>query len=188
MPVENGPTQHVIQGAPAVLVSAAGTPVPPQDAVRRLKAVDDRLSLEWVPGAWGTQGFVLMRAWAPDDQRWQRVRSGELDPSGARDAIFRFPRDCSSADIGAYVENSYGDRAVGDPVAEAERLVREAQERLEKAREGAITKAVDTGTQRIQDESDHLRLVQAGVERAHPMVPGGLERTEPKRLLTLVEG
>lgn len=187
MPVENGPTQHVLQGAPAVLVTAMGTPVPPQDAVRRLKAVDDRLSLEWVPGAWGTQGFVLMRAWAPDDPRWQRVRSGELDPAGARDSIFRFPRDCPLEDISAYVENSYGDRAVLDPVAEAERMVAEAQARLEKAREGAITKAVETGTQRIEDESDHARLVQAGVERAHPMVPGGFESSEPKRLLT-VEG
>lgn len=187
MPIENGPTQHVIQGAPAVLVSAGGVPVPPQDAVRRLKAVDERLSLEWSAGAWGTQGFVLFRAWGPDDKRWARVRSGELDPAGARDMVFKFPRDCPASSISAYVENSYGDRAVSDPVAEAERIMREAQANYARLTEQAVDKTVEMGVQRIEDDSDHLRLVQAGAECAHPMVPGGLERAEPKRLLEVVK-
>lgn len=184
---ENGPGRVVMRGQ-AGLVTPRGDPVPPQDVVQRLTEYNQqrgtRLSISWVPGAWGCAYFGLFDGWKQGDKRWERVQVGETEEANARDLVTMFPKECSPAEMMAWVETRYG-RTVADPRAEADRLVAEAMRLRAQADEDAMNVAVETGTRRILDESDHLRQVRAGAERPHPMVHGTefTEPAEPKRLL-----
>lgn len=181
--MDNMPTAQVFQGQGALLVTPRGDPVPPQSVVAQLQRVDPGLSIEWVAGALGTHYFGLFQRWRQGDPRWQHVQQGEIPEQSARDLVQMFPRECPTHEMAAWVERQYGQRAIADPRAEADKLVARAQQLYAQAQEQGIERVVETGTQRIEDESDHARLVRGGMERAHPMVPGGFEPSEPKRLL-----
>lgn len=182
--VENGPSQTVFRGGPSMLVTPLGHPVPPQNVVERLRQISSRYSIEWLPGAWGTACFALFEKWAERDERWEQVQRGAVDPARARDIMCTFPPDCGANDMAAWVESKFGKR-VADPYAEADRMIAEALKMRQAADAAAVDKVVETGTDRFLGESDHLRAVNAGVERAHPMVAGMGEGTmrEPKRLI-----
>jgi hypothetical protein len=152
------------------------------DVVDRLRRIDERLSIEWVEGAWGQSYFGLFERWKQGDRRWERVQNGEVAASKARDLIQMFPRHCPAPEMAAFVEQRWGARAVGDPVQEAEAAVARAQRTLEDAKAAAVDRAVDTSMDRFNSESAHDRRVRGGTETAHPMVSGH-DFTEPKRLI-----
>ncbi len=172
---------EVFGGGPT-LVSPRGEPLPPMDVVMRLRELDERLSVEWVEGAWGTSYFGLFQRWEKGDKRWERVQNGEIPEKSARDLIQMFPRHCPAPEMAAYVEQRWGGRAIGNPVEEAERAVEAAKARLERAKEAAVDKAVDSSMDRFNTETAHDRRVRGGTEKAHPMVSGA-DFTEPKRLI-----
>lgn len=182
MPIaENSPVQVLMPGA--LLVSERGQPVPPQDVVRELWKINLGLSIEWVQGAFGTSCFGLFERWRQDDVRWERVRRGEYPEHLARDLVTRFPPECPTREMVSWVRARWGDRAVTDPRAEAERLMAEAQRLMAQAQQEHEDRLVATVEQQHADESDHARAVHVGAASAHPMVPGGLTKDEPRRLL-----
>lgn len=172
---------EVFGGGPT-LVNHRGEPVPPMDVVLRLKTIDERLSIEWVEGAWGQSYFGLFERWRQGDPRWARVQSGEIPEKSARDLVQMFPRHCPAPEMAAFVEQRWGSRAVGNPVEEAERMVAAAQKRLEDAKANAVDQTVDTSMERFAKTSAHERRLLGGQDTAHPMV-GGADFTEPKRLI-----
>jgi len=165
---ENGPANQVVRSAGVDLITPRGDPVPPQDIVQRLKALNPRYSLEWVSGAWGTAYFGLFEEWAPNDARWERVQRGEHDKSRARDLLYMFPPECSPAEFAAYVEQRFG--IVRDPRAEADRLVAQAQKLYAEAQQKAVDTVVDTSMERHVRESRHDLEVRAGTATPTPMV------------------
>lgn len=182
---EGSPTQVVYAGrGDAPLVSERGHPIPPQEVVQELNARYPGIRVEWLQGAWGMSGWALKKAWGSEDKRWERVRSGECDPDHAFDLLTRFPPETRSGDMLGWIDrNIAGSRRI-DPAKEAERLVAQAAKLMAEAQALGVDQVVDQGTQRILDESDHLRHVRAGAERAHPMISGAdFTEREPKRLL-----
>lgn len=124
----------------SVMVNDRGTPEPPTDVVRRLRAVDPKLTLRW--GPWGA--WQLVREWREMDRRWERVQQQEYDREMAFDVIGHIPNQCGVHEVPAYVERllrewSNADEAVamlkqmdhyhtGAPTAEVEAQVQEAVE------------------------------------------------------------
>jgi hypothetical protein len=181
---DNMPTQQVIAGAP--LVTPRGDPIPPQDVVQRLREIDRGLSIQWVAGAMGTHYFGLFQRWRESDRRWESVRAGEVQEKDARDLVTMFPPECPPASMAAWVEYRWGPRAIPkDPAKEAERIVEASMRQRQSVDDAVVDRVTQTGLDRFEREDTHDRLVRAGLEKAHPMVPGGFERTEPKRLIAL---
>jgi len=174
VPAENGPASVIYAGnSGAALITPVGHPIPPTDVVRELAMVSPRLRIEWVPGAYGQSYFGLKERWRDGDARWQHVRSGAMPEENAFDLVSRFPREMPTSEMVSWVRNHYGERNIpDDPGAAADKLIEEAMKLRRLAEQRTVDEAVETGTRRILDESDHLRRVQAGVERAHPMVSG----------------
>lgn len=169
-----------------MFATPVGDPIPPSDVVKALAAISPRLKIEWVGGAYGACYFALKERWKEGDVRWARVQSGELPEANAFDVLTMFPREVRTGDMIAWISSKWGDRAFAkDPRAEAERLIEQAKKLMAEADASHVDAAVETGTRRILDENDHLRLVRAGVERAHPMVHGADLSGEPKRLLAV---
>lgn len=193
---ENGPA-HVVYANPeqqSVFITPRGDPIVPSEVTRELAQLSPRIKVEWVNGAWGTSSFVVKLQWPEGDKRWERVQTGELDPAQAFDIEQRFPREISTGEMVAWLRNRWGERnRPRNPKAEAERLIAEAQKLMQEADAQAVDTAVETGTQRILDESDHTRLVRGGFERAHPMVNGAdfsaspSTDREPKRLIAVAD-
>jgi hypothetical protein len=175
---------EVFGGGPT-LVNNRGEPIPPYDVVERLARIDERLSIEWVDGAWGCAYFGLFERWRQGDPRWSRVQSGEVSEKMARDLVQMFPRSCPAPEMAAFVEHRWGNRAVGYPVAAAEAAVARAQQSLANAKEAAVDKAVSTSMDRFESESAHDRRMRSGNDTAHPMVSGH-DFAEPKRLIEVV--
>jgi hypothetical protein len=188
----------VSAGQGATFITPAGDPIPPSELVRVIEEAGQRyglsMTVEWLASAWGTSCFVVKQRWPQGDEKWARVQCGELPADKAFDVIFRFPPEMRTGDMVGLVRDKFG--FVRDPRQEADRLMAEAQRLYSQIENGAVDKAVETGTQRILDESDHLRLVRAGAERPHPMVSGAdfqessqptpTPDREPKRLLGVV--
>lgn len=84
----------------SVIVNDRGTPEPPTDVVRRLRAVDPKLTLRW--GPWGA--WQLVREWREGDRRWERVQTERYDPEMAFDVIGHIPTQCGVHEVPAYVE------------------------------------------------------------------------------------
>lgn len=172
-------------GAGPALINHLGQPVPPTEVVERLRLIDERLSIEWVEGAWGAAYFGLFERWRQGDRRWERVQNGELPESKARDLVRMFPRECPAPEMAAFVEQRWGGRAILDPVKEAQKAVDRAQASLEKAKESAINAVVSKSMDKFDSETAHDRRLVSGADSAHPMVPGVGAGTmhEPKRLI-----
>ncbi len=159
---------------PGVLVTPGGVPIPPPSVVRRLAEISPRLSVEWIAGAWKPYWGLKIR-WAQGDPRWEWVQTKRIPESAAFDLEQMFPDDCTTEDMVAYVEQRWGDRAhSSNASAEAESAVIASHLQTTAAREEQIQATVTKGQERYLSESDHARRVRAGVESAHPMVPGGL--------------
>jgi len=177
---ENGPSHVVFAGQPGGLVTVGGNPILSPSVEKALKERFPRYRIEWLNAAWGMSGFVIKEKWKNEDPRWREVQEGNRDPEKAFDIVHKFATDTRQEDMLAFIENRMG--MVKDPRKEAERMIEEAKKMLADAGELAVEQAVEKGTQRILDESDHLRRVRAGAEDAHAMITVP-EDLGPKRLL-----
>lgn len=88
--------------APVILFGADGTPQPPQDILRRLRAVDARLGLRFTAHVPDCPWSVTLE-WHHDDPRRQHVRDGTMPPDDAFDCVARLPMDCSVDEAAAYI-------------------------------------------------------------------------------------
>lgn len=157
-----------------MLITPRGEPVPPQDAVRRLKAIDERLDLRWVPSAAGPY-WGIIEHYKPEDERWSRVRSGELPEKDAYDLRAMLPPDCSAEEAVGFVERYF--RPVRDAAKEAAEKVEKVVKANREVKEAHVERFM------VEQEEKHMRTtkheleVQLGVATAHPMVSGVGEGT-----------
>jgi hypothetical protein len=98
-----------------VLVNLRGNPEPPVEVLRRLRAVDPHLGLEWSQ----FEQWRLTRKWPETDRRWQWVQEGKTPPSSAYDIIGYIPNDCDTDQVPAYVAHLLRDW----PVEEAREML-----------------------------------------------------------------
>ena len=130
---ENGPTRHVIAGS-GLIVDTVGEPIVSENVQRELLAIDPGLKIEYLEAAWGMSGFVLKKRWGPNDPRWATVQSGETPKDKAFDVEHKFPPDCRTDDMVAYIRNRWGERNIpADPRAVAEKMIADAQKMLRDA-------------------------------------------------------
>lgn len=186
---ENGPESPVyVEGMGSRFITVEGDPILPSDVEPELRQIDPFLKIEFVRGFGGMNAWVLKREWKQSDKRWARVQSGELPRHLAFDEEHRFPRDCPTGQMVAYVRARWGDRANGSTPEEkkklAEKMIEDAMKLQREAAVQAEDELVQKGTQRVLDESDHLRQLRSGLtgERVHPMV-SGMDFDGPKRLI-----
>ena len=155
-----------------MLITPRGEPIPPQSVVKRLAAVDERLSIKWIPSAVGAY-WGIIEAWAPGDPRWADVKSGVVLESAAFDLRAMLPPDCSVEEAEGFVARNF--ERVTDA---AEQSTKKVEKVLKHNRERK-QKHVDQFLQEQEDKTvrttTHELEVQLGVATAHPMVPGGLK-------------
>jgi len=85
-----------------VLFGADGAPQPPQDILRRLRAVDPRMGIRYtkhVPNA----PWSITLSWHENDPRREAVRTQRVSEEDAVDIIARLPMDCNVNDAAAYI-------------------------------------------------------------------------------------
>ena len=151
------------------LLNTRGDPYPPEAVMQRLRELSPRLGLAWVKGIAGAY-WALTEGWKPEDDRWQRVNTGELPPDKAFDILHIFTSDVREGDIAGWVDRRWGPRAnVG---VKAEDIV--AQGRREKAahRDKLFDAAKDDVEYTGRQMNRHKRMVSAGAEPAAAMVSG----------------
>ena len=89
-----------------ILYNASGNPEPSPDIQRRLRALDHRLYLEFMPDF--NRHWAVKCRWREDDRRWERVRTGAANERQAADIVGWLPIDCSVDEAPAYLEKSLG--------------------------------------------------------------------------------
>lgn len=147
------------------------TPLPPQEVINDLRAIDPRFGLRWVGLPTGGY-FALTKAWEERDPRRERMRSGELPRGSAFDIEHMFPHDCPTGEMAAYVRARYGPRNA-DNAAEQARRVGDAQVAQNAKAVDVALEAFDAlSEQKVKDDTDHQRRLVAGADTAHPMVHG----------------
>lgn len=87
-----------------MLYNAAGNPEPSPEIQRRLRALDSRLYLEFMPDF--ARHWALKCRWQDGDRRWERVQTGAIPESSAADIVGWLPMDCSVDEAPAYLERS----------------------------------------------------------------------------------
>ena len=88
----------------SVILNALGNPEPSAEVSQRLRAIDPKLFLRFIPHL--PEHWAVCRGWDEQDDRWAEVRSGNADPSRAHDIIGYLPMGCSQAEAPAYLERT----------------------------------------------------------------------------------
>lgn len=161
-----------------MLITPYGEPVPPQEAVQKLKQIDPRLSLKWVPSAAGAY-WGIIETYGEHDPRWSRVNSGELPRELAFDLRAMLPPDCSAEEAVGFVERYF--RPVGDARKEAAAKVEKIVRTNAEVKEKHIEKFIEEQEHKTARTTKHEYEVQLGLATAHPMVAGVGEGTKPKK-------
>lgn len=86
----------------SVILNALGNPEPSAEVSQRLRAIDPKLFLRFIPHL--PEHWAVCRGWDEQDDRWAEVRSGNADPARAHDIIGYLPMGCSQAEAPAYLE------------------------------------------------------------------------------------
>lgn len=152
-----------------MLITPYGEPVPPQEAVKKLRQIDPRLSLKWVPSAAGAY-WGIIETYGEHDPRWARVNSGELPRELAFDLRAMLPPDCSAEEAVGFVERYF--RPVGDARKEAEAKVKKVVKANAEVKQRHVDKFLEEQEYKTATTTKHDYEVQLGLATAHPMVAG----------------
>lgn len=161
-----------------MLVTALGEPVPPQSVVKRLAAVDERLSIRWVPSVAGAYWGIVER-WHPDDPRWASVRSGEHPEAATYDLRAMLPPDCSAEEAEGFVLRHF--ERMGDHREAA------AEKVATVGKHNAAVKAKHVESFLVEQEEKHVRTTKhelelvVGATPAHPISHGIGDSPRTKR-------
>ena len=153
-----------------MLVTALGEPVPPQAAVKLLAAVDERLTIKWIPSPATGPYWAIVEAWRRGDERWALVQQGLMREEEAFDILCMLPPDCSPYEAEGILLRRFG--RVVDPRQESE----DAVTRVAKANKAVKTKHVETFL--VEQEEKHVRTskheleLSIGAATAHPISHG----------------
>lgn len=77
-------------------------PEPSTELVRRIKQIDGRLSLKYMPPP--GEGWWIICDWVENDPRRMMIRRGDMPESGAYDLVSFLPPDCPMEQVPAYIE------------------------------------------------------------------------------------
>lgn len=150
------------------IVNLRGEPVPPSEAIKRLNAIDRRLTLKWVGGLapyWG-----IVEPWSDDDPRWQDVSRGLVPKESAYEVRAMLPPDCSPEEVEGFVLRYF--ERVTDPKRQAfmklER-VRQHNQAVKQAHKEAFL--VEQEEKHARTTKHELELVVGGAT-AHPISSG----------------
>jgi hypothetical protein len=152
-----------------MLITPYGEPVPPQAVVKRLAAIDRRLSIKWVPGAAGPYWGIIER-WKGGDERFQLVREGKMRDEEAFDLRAMLPPDCSAEEAEGFVLRYF--ERVDDPTRQATKKMEKIQKHNAEAKQKHIDNFLAEQEHKTATTSKHDYEVQLGLEKAHPMVHG----------------
>ena len=150
-------------------VGLSGRIEPPPAALARLREVDPRLSMRFVPSVAGSY-WVITREWVADDPRRAAIQRGEMDPAFANDIVATLPGDVGPQEAGAFVERYFVKS--DDPKSDAVRRVAEQVAAQEKANKEQLVEFINSQSEKAMEMTSHDRLLLAGAETAHPMVSG----------------
>jgi hypothetical protein len=153
-----------------LLVSPRGEPVPPSSVLKRLAAVDERLSLRWMPSPLTGPYWALVERWRRGDPRWERVQSGELTEDHAVDMVAMLPPDCSVHDVEGWMLRKFG--RVIDPEKEAAQQIERLQQANEKRKVTIREQFLVDQEEKHRRQTKHELEVSVGAATAHPMVSG----------------
>lgn len=161
-----------------MLITPYGDPVPPQAVVKRLAAIDRRLSIKWVPSVAGPYWGIIER-WPEGDNRWQMVQRGEVKEHEAFDIRAMLPPDCSAEQAEGFVLRYF--ERVDDPAKQAAKKMEQIQKYNAATKQKHIDNFMAEQEVKTATTSKHDYEVQLGLEKAHPMVHGIGEGTKKKR-------
>lgn len=160
-----------------MLITPTFEPVPPQDALRRLRSIDERLAIRWVPSAGGAYWAITER-WPSGDPRWQLVQSGQVREHEAFDIRAMLPPDCSAEQAEGFVMRHF--ERVDDPAKQAAKKLEQVQKHNAAAKQKHIDTFMAEQEVKTATTTKHEYEVQLGLEKAHPMVHGVGEGTKKK--------
>jgi hypothetical protein len=160
-----------------MLVTPRGEPVPPQSVVRRLAAVDPRLSVKWVPMPTGAYWGIIER-WKEGDPRFEMIQKGEMSPDSAFDLRAILPAGWSVEESESFVARHF--ERVSDPGRQAEDKVKRILKHNRAVKEQHIDNFL------VEQEEKHVRTtkhdleLQMGMATAAPVSSGVGEGTIKK--------
>lgn len=157
-----------------MLITPRGEPVPPQEAVRRLREIDERLTVRWVPSAAGAY-WAIVETWPMGDARWERVRAGEITEAQAFDLRAMLPPDCSAEEAVGFVERHF--RPVRHAPSEAAEHVQRVAKHNAAAKAQHVERFLEEQEFKTARTSKHEHEVNLGVAAAHPISHGFGEGT-----------
>jgi hypothetical protein len=157
-----------------MLITPRGEPVPPQEAVRRLREIDERLSVKWVPSASGPY-WGIIETWKQGDERWARVNSGEIREEQAFDLRAMLPPDCSAEEAVGFVERFF--EPVTDPAKQAAAKMERVDRENKAVKAAHMERFMEEQELKTATTSKHEYEVQLGVAEAHPISHGFGEGT-----------
>lgn len=161
-----------------MLITPNFEPVPPQEAVKRLRAIDERLTLKWMKNVGGDY-WAILEAWRPDDPRWGAVRRGEVPDNMAFDCRAMLPPDCSPYEVEGFVERSF--RPVTDAAKQSAEKMAKVQKFNRDVKAKHIEQFLEEQEYKTATTTKHEYEVQLGQATAHPMVHGVGEGSGKKR-------
>lgn len=125
-----------------MLLNAAGRPEPSPEVVRRLKAIDPRLKVQWVAGIGGN--WAVTCDWAENDRRWEWVQQGRTGRDRAYDVFGYIPFDCPLDEAPALIERMFRQYPRDDARKMAESVLRWNEESAGQAEvEQAVAEVLD---------------------------------------------
>lgn len=157
-----------------MLITPRGEPVPPQEAVRRLQEIDERLSVKWVPSAVGAY-WAIVETWPRGDARWERVQSGEITEAQAFDLRAMLPPDCSAEEAVGFVERYF--RPVGNAAEDAAKHIEGIAKHNKATKEKHVERFMLEQEFKTARTSKHEYEVDLGIATAHPISHGFGEGT-----------
>lgn len=162
-----------------MLVTALGEPVPPQSVVKRLAAVDERLTIRWMPSPATGPYWAIVEQWRRGDPRWEMVQRGEVSMEHTYDMLCMLPSDCSAEQAEGILLRRFG--RVVDPAKEAaeqvERIAKANAKRKEEHVETFLTEQEDKHARQTKHELE----LSVGATTAHPISHGIGDSPRAKR-------
>lgn len=157
-----------------MLITPRGEPVPPQEAVRRLREIDERLTVRWVPSAVGAY-WAIVETWPRGDARWERVQTGEITEAQAFDLRAMLPPDCSAEEAVGFVERFF--RPVGNAAEDAAKHIQQVAKHNANVKAQHLESFIEEQEFKTARTSKHEHEVNLGVVAAHPISHGFGEGT-----------
>lgn len=137
--------------------------------MRRLRDIDERLSVKWVPSAAGAY-WAIIETWKQGDPRWERVATGEIGREQAFDLRAMLPPDCSAEESVGFVERYF--RPVGNAAEDAAKHIEKVVKHNRATKEKHIEHFMIEQEFKTARTSKHEYEVDLGVATAHPISSG----------------